>query len=54
MILINLNVLNGSYDLRAFTSTLKSQTGEVYQPQYLSPAAYPVIVTTGIEHGGWR
>ncbi len=54
MMLVNLKVLSGSYDLRVFTSTLKSQTGEAYQPQYRSPAAHPVIVTAGIEHGGWR
>ncbi|MBN2547683.1 MAG: DUF2202 domain-containing protein [Anaerolineales bacterium] len=44
------NLLNGSYNhLRSFVSTLQSQTGETYQPQYLSPEAYQAILagTTG-------
>jgi hypothetical protein len=39
------NLLNGSYNhLRAFVSTLKTQTGETYLPQYLSAEAYQAIV----------
>ncbi len=40
------SLLNGSYNhLRAFTSTLKTQTGEVYQPQYLAAATYQSIIS---------
>lgn len=39
------NLLRGSENhLRAFTSTLASQTGETYQPQYLSEAVYNAII----------
>lgn len=38
------NLLNGSYNhLRSFTSVLERQTGQVYQPQYLSQAEYDAI-----------
>jgi hypothetical protein len=38
---------NGSYNhLNAFTSTLNRQTGETYQPQYLSMEAYQAILET--------
>ena len=38
------SLLNGSYNhLRAFTRTLTTQTGEVYQPQYLDAATYQTI-----------
>ena len=50
------NLLNGSYNhLRSFVNTLKTQTGEVYQPQYLDAATYQSIIggTTG-RRGGWR
>ena len=50
------NLLNGSYNhLRAFASTLKTQSGEVYQPQYLDAATYQSIIVgnTG-RRGGWR
>ena len=50
------NLLNGSYNhLRAFASTLKTQSGEVYQPQYLDAATYQSIIAgnTG-RRGGWR
>lgn len=44
---------NGSYShLRAFTSTLKTQTGEIYQPQYLSPEAYQAIISASNGNGG--
>jgi hypothetical protein len=37
-------LLNGSYNhLRAFANTLKMQTGELYQPQYLDAATYQTI-----------
>jgi hypothetical protein len=48
------SLLNGSYNhLRAFTTTLQSQTGETYQPQYLSAEAYQSILggTTGGGNG---
>jgi len=39
------NLLNGSKNhLRAFTSVLQVQTGETYQPQYLSAEAYQSIL----------
>ena len=39
------SLLNGSYNhLRAFANTLKMQTGEVYQPQYLDAATYQTII----------
>jgi hypothetical protein len=47
------NLMNGSYNhLQAFVSTLKTQTGETYQPQYLSAEAYQAIINTGGETGG--
>jgi hypothetical protein len=47
------NLLSGSRNhLRAFTSTLQSQTGEIYQPQYLSLEAYQAIIGAGTETGG--
>ena len=47
------NLLNGSYNhLRAYVSTLNTQTGETYQPQYLSTEAYQAIVSVGTETGG--
>jgi hypothetical protein len=49
------NLMNGSYNhLRAFVSTLNIQTGETYQPQYLSQEAYQAIVngSTGNGNGG--
>ena len=40
------NLMNGSYNhLQAFTSTLTQQTGETYQPQYLSVEQYQTIIT---------
>jgi len=46
------NLLNGSYNhLRAFVSTLKTQTGGVYQPQYLDAATYQSIISGST---GWR
>jgi hypothetical protein len=42
------NLKSGSYNhLSAFTTTLFAQTGEAYQPQYLSPEAYQAIVESG-------
>lgn len=47
------NLLRGSQNhLRSFVSTLQNQTGETYQPQYLSQDAYQAIVGTSIERGG--
>jgi len=47
-------LLNGSYNhLRAFANTLKTQTGAVYQPQYLDAATFQSIMggSTG-QRGG--
>jgi len=47
------NLLNGSYNhLRAFVSTLNTQAGETYQPQYLSAEAYQAIINAETETGG--
>jgi hypothetical protein len=47
------NLMNGSYNhLRAFISTLYTQTSETYQPQYLSADAYQAIINAGTEAGG--
>lgn len=47
------NLLNGSYNhIRAFVSTLSTQTGESYQPQYLSTDAYETIINANIQSGG--
>lgn len=47
------NLLKGSRNhLRSFTSTLYRQTGETYQPQYLSTDVYQGIVGSSIESGG--
>ena len=46
------NLTKGSRNhLRAFVSTLERQSGETYQPQYLSQAAYDAIVTAPMESG---
>jgi hypothetical protein len=46
------SLLNGSYNhLRAFANTLKTQTGEVYQPQYLDAATYQTIAGTNGRRG---
>ncbi len=40
------NLMMGSYNhLNAFVGVLSMQTGEIYQPQYLSTEAYAAIVT---------
>ena len=47
------NLLKGSENhLRAFTSTLDSQTGEPYQPQYLSASVYDEILAASAPRGG--
>jgi hypothetical protein len=47
------NLMNGSYNhLRAFVSTLNTQTGEIYQPQYLSTEAYETIINASMQTGG--
>ena len=49
------NLLKGSRNhLRAFTSTLQRQTGEVYTAQYLDGTSYNSIVSDSIERGGRR
>jgi len=51
--LVYQNLMKGSRNhLRSFTSTLEKQTGEIYQPQYLDPAAYEEIISTPRETGG--
>lgn len=46
------NLLNGSNNhLRAFVSTLKIQTGEIYQSQYLSSDVYQAILSTSSGYG---
>jgi hypothetical protein len=48
------NLLNGSYShLQAFVSTLYTQTGETYQPQYLSAEAYQAIISADTPGGGY-
>ncbi len=47
------NLLKGSENhLRAFTSTLERQTGEIYEPQYMDADAYESIVSADIQRGG--
>jgi hypothetical protein len=47
------NLLKGSSNhLRAFTSTLMTQTGETYQPQFMSIDAYQAIIAESGMGGG--
>jgi len=47
------NLLQGSFNhLRAFTSTLMTQTGETYLPQFMSPDAYQSIIGESGMGGG--
>jgi hypothetical protein len=47
------NLMKGSRNhLRSFTSTLGRQTGQTYQPQYLSAEVYQNIVGSAIESSG--
>lgn len=47
------NLLNGSSNhLRAFVSTLKRQTGEVYSPQYMSQEAFDAMIGSGTQGNG--
>ena len=49
------SLLNGSYNhLRAFVSTLANQTGEVYEPQYMTADAYSTIVNSAASNGSSR
>jgi hypothetical protein len=50
------NLMMGSYNhLNAFTGVLSMQTGEVYQPQYLSAEAYAAIASGQTGNGnGYR
>jgi hypothetical protein len=46
------NLMTGSYNhLKAFTGALTQQTGEVYQPQYLSAEAYQSIIAGSMGNG---
>jgi len=48
------NLLRGSENhLRAFVSTLLRQTGETYQPQYLSQEAFDTIISSANQSGGY-
>jgi hypothetical protein len=41
------NLMNGSYNhLKAFTRNLLTQTGETYQPQYLTAEQYQTIISS--------
>lgn len=52
IILVYQNLTAGSRNhLRAFVSVLSRQTGETYQPQYLSQTAFDAIANTPIERG---
>lgn len=47
------NLLRGSENhLRAYTKTLRNQTGETYQPQYLSAGDYLAITSQSSSSGG--
>jgi len=49
------NLLMGSHNhLRAFTSTLQRQTGEIYTAQYLDGTSYNSIIGTSNARGGRR
>lgn len=53
IILVFENLVKGSRNhLRSFVTTLQRQSGETYQPQYLSPDAYQAIIGAPIESGG--
>ena len=46
------NLMNGSYShLQAFTGVLLTQTGETYQPQYLTAEQYQSIITSTTGNG---
>lgn len=46
------NLLKGSRNhLRSFVKTLQQQTGETYAPQYMTQAAYDVIIGSTGERG---
>ena len=46
------NLMQGSYNhLRAFVSSLQQQTGETYQPQYLSEEEYQSIIEGSMGNG---
>jgi len=47
------NLLKGSENhLRAFTSTLENQTGEIYEPQYMSSDSYFETINSETTRGG--
>jgi len=47
------NLMRGSRNhLRSFVQMFEKQTGETYQPQYLSQEAYDAIVNSDMETGG--
>jgi len=53
IVLVYESLMKGSRNhLRSFVSTLQTQAGETYQPQYLSLEAYNEIIGTPIESGG--
>jgi hypothetical protein len=47
------NLLKGSENhLRAFTATLENQTGEIYEPKYMSSESYADIINSETTKGG--
>jgi len=47
------NLLKGSEShLRAFTSTLEKQTGEIYQPQFMTEDAYNEVISGAVGRNG--
>ena len=50
--LVFTNLMNGSYNhLKAFTGNLLTQTGETYQPQYLTAEQYQTILSSSVGNG---
>jgi len=50
--LVFTNLMNGSYShLQAFTGVLLTQTGETYQPQYLTADQYQTIIASSVGNG---
>ena len=50
--LVFTNLMNGSYNhLKAFTGNLLTQTGETYQPQYLTAEQYQTILSSSAGNG---
>lgn len=53
IILLYENLMKGSRNhLRSFVSTMQTQVGQAYSPQYITQAEYDAVVGTPIESGG--